>query len=154
MFGESKNTFENDRYRLELPAKGENLDLICQFIGGIAGKMGFCEQHIYQIELIVDEACANVVKHAYKKRVTPREIIQLTVEKHADKIEIAVADRGGGFDPAALKTPDMDVYLKNSLNGGLGLHLIKQFSDDVKFDINPGIRNEVKMVKFLKKCAN
>ena len=149
---ESSNKFRNDRFRLELPAKGENVDLVCKFISGIAGKMGFCEQHVYQIELIVDEACANVVKHAYKKTVFTRENLELVVEKHAEKIEISVADEGEGFDPGAIQPPDMEAYQRDPLNGCLGLHLIKQFSDEVKFDMNPGVRNEVKMVKFLKAC--
>lgn len=134
---------------LELPAEYENLDYICKFISGIAGSMGFSEQHIYQIELIVDEACSNVIKHAYRNSRHPKKIIQAGVEKHPEKIEIIIADSGSGFDPAAIKTPDLKEYQKKMIRGGLGLYLIKHFSDDVQFSIQPGVRNEVKMVKFL-----
>ena len=104
--------------------------------------------------MIVDEACANVINHAYKNTSHLNPNIYLTVNKNDEKLEIAVADEGDGFDPENIKTPDMDAYQKNSLNGGLGLHLIQQFSDEVSFEMNPGVRNEVKMVKFLKVCSN
>ncbi|MCB0275665.1 MAG: ATP-binding protein, partial [Calditrichaeota bacterium] len=52
-------------YRLKLPADSANLDIIRRFVSGIAENMGFSGDDIYEIELAVDEACANVVKHAY-----------------------------------------------------------------------------------------
>lgn len=145
----SKSTFVNDRFRLEIPAKQENVELVCKFISGIAGKMGFADQDIQKIALIVDEACANVVNHAYEKASALKGIMYLSIEKYREKIEIAVADKGAGFDPGEMAAPDMETYQKNSLNGGLGLHLIKEFSDEVQFEINPGVCNKVKMVKFL-----
>ncbi len=140
---------KHNTFRLKLPANSENLDIIRKFVSGIAENIGFDEENIYQIELAVDEACANVIKHAYKNTNTfPREI-SVTVREKVDRIEIAIADRGVGFNPKALKTPNMDEYLKRMKPGGLGVHLIKTLMDKVTFHIKPGVRNEVKMVKIL-----
>lgn len=136
-------------YNLELSAVGENLERIRNFIAGIAGEMGFDRQHINQIELIVDEACSNVIQHAYKNGNCREKTIRVSVKKHPGKIEIAIADRGDGFDPAAVKSPNLEEYQKKMIVGGLGLYLIKKFSDEVQFNIRPGVRNEVRMVKFL-----
>jgi serine/threonine-protein kinase RsbW len=144
-----KNGTQKNRYFLEIPAECENLGHVCKFVSGIAGSMGFSEQHLHQIELIVDEACTNVIKHAYQTGNYPRKIIQAKVEKHPEKIAIVIADRGAGFDPAAIKSPNLKEYQKRMIIGGLGLYLIKQFSDEVHFRIQPGVRNEVRMVKFL-----
>ena len=140
---------KKNSYRLKLPANSENLDIIRKFISGIAANMGFSEDDIYQIELAVDEACSNVIKHAYPDNETNEKVLNITVREKPDRLEITIADRGHGFDPNCLETPDMEKYLKSGKRGGLGIHLIKTLMDEVVFRIKPGVRNEVKMVKML-----
>lgn len=143
---------KNNSFRLKLPANSENLDIIRKFVSGIAENIGFNEEEVYQIELAVDEACANIINHAYKNDNMPAEkIIHVTVRTRKDRIEVKIADKGVGFDPDSLETPDMDRYLRERKQGGLGVHLIKTLMDEVKFQIKPGVRNEVKMVKYLQK---
>ena len=112
--------------------------------------MGFPDDEIYQIELAVDEACANVIEHAYIDEHSKERNIDVTVNKNPYQIAITIADFGVGFNPDALKTPDMDEYLKEMKPGGLGVHLIKALMDEVDFCMNPGFCNEVKMVKYFK----
>ena len=151
MAGKRTNTVpkKNNSFRLKLPAASENLDIIRKFISGIAENMGFSEEDIYQIELAVDEACANVIRHAYVGENTKEKHIHVSVKTKSKRIEIVIADTGVGFNPDTIKTPNMDEYLKKMKPGGLGLHLIKTLMDEVNFRINPGVRNEVKMSKNL-----
>ncbi len=151
MAGKKGNASPNKKnlFRLKIPADSENLDIIRKFIAGIAATMGFSEEEIYQMELAVDEACANVIKHAYVDEKTNEKNINVTVKKKTDQIEIKIADKGVGFDPSRIQSPDMEKYLKEMKQGGLGIHLIKSLMDDVKFHINPGVRNEVRMTKNL-----
>lgn len=140
---------KTNSFRLKLPANSENLDIIRKFIAGIAENMGFSEEEIYQIELAVDEACANVIRHAYVEENTKDKNIHVSVKSKAALIEITIADTGVGFNPDEIQTPNMDEYLKKMKPGGLGLHLIKTLMDEVNFRINPGVRNEVQMTKHL-----
>jgi serine/threonine-protein kinase RsbW len=153
MAGKSTKSVQkkNNLFRLKLPAASENLDIIRKFIAGIAENMGFSEEEIYQVELAVDEACANVIKHAYIDENTQEKNIHVTVKTKTRQIEITIADKGVGFNPQSIKTPNMDEYLKKMKPGGLGLHLIKTLMDKVYFRINPGVRNEVRMIKELSK---
>ncbi len=141
---------KHNEFHLKLPADSENLNVIRRFVIGIARKMGFHEDEICQIEVAVDEACANVIEHAYIDEQSKERNIDVTVKKNPDQIEITIADLGVGFNPDALKTPDMEEYLKEMKPGGMGVHLIRTLMDDVNFCINPGFCNEVKMVKYLK----
>lgn len=136
-------------FRMKIPANSENLDIVRKFVSGIAENMGFNEDEVYQIELAVDEACANVIKHAYTGTNTNSRLrnIFVTVRQRKEGIEITIADKGKGFNPDELRTPDMDEYLKRMKPGGLGVHLIKTLMDKVTFHIKPGVRNEVKMFK-------
>lgn len=136
-------------FRIKLPSETSNLDIIRKFISGIAENMGFSEEDVYKIELAVDEACSNVIRHAYQGLNDREKIIDITVRTKADRIEIVVADHGQGFDPDKLPTPKIEEYMKKMKRGGLGIYLMKTLMDRVRFKINPGVRNEVKLVKFL-----
>lgn len=153
MAGKKTNTSskKDNSFRLKLPANSENLDIIRKFISGIAENMGFSEEDIYQIELAVDEACSNVIRHAYLGKDNEKDNILVIVKTKPKQIVISIADTGIGFNPNSIKTPNMDEYLKRMKPGGLGLHLIKTLMDDVSFRIKPGVHNEVKMTKKLSK---
>ena len=139
---------KHSEFHLKLPADCENLNIIRRFVIGIARGMGFHEDEIYQIEVAVDEASANVIEHAYIDGQSKERNIDVAVKQNPDQIEITIADSGVGFKPDALKTPDMEEYLKEMKPGGMGVHLIRTLMDDVNFCINPGFCNEVKMVKY------
>lgn len=144
---------KSNQFRMKLPADSQNLDIIRKFISGIAENIGFSAEGIYEIELAVDEACANVINHAYSNTTneTGEKNISVRVKSKKDRIEIYIADRGVGFDPESLQAPDMNEYLREMKKGGLGVHLIRSLMDEVDFSINPGVRNEVKMVKYISK---
>lgn len=137
-------------YRLKLPADSGNLNIIRKFVAEISENMGFSEEEIYKIELAVDEACANVVKHAYLTNSKKEPVINIEAKDKTNRIEIIITDKGKGFDPKKIKKPEIEEYMKKMKKGGLGIYLIKELMDKVSFRIKAGVRNEVKMVKFLK----
>lgn len=131
-------------FTLNIPSRTDNLEIIRDFIIGIAKKFGFNDDGIGEIELAVDEACANVIKHAYNYDENKK--IDITVETNSSKLTITISDQGKGFDPAKLESPEQ--RLQKHARGGLGIALIKKVMDEVSFDINPG-SNHVKMVKYI-----
>lgn len=144
------NQRKEKTYRLKLPAASENLDIIRKFIAGISENMGFSEEEVYKIELAVDEACSNVVKHAYLTNSRTERVVNIEAHAKNDRLEIVISDKGKGFDPRKVKKPEIEEYMKKMKRGGLGIYLIKELMDKVSFRIKSGIRNEVRMVKFLK----
>ncbi len=137
------------KYQLKLPCDSENLDLIREFVGKIAASMGFEDEDVHKIELAVDEASTNVIKHAYKGVNLNNKSLLIEVFTYPDRLEINVTDRGQGFDPGKIKDPDLKENLKKMKRGGLGLYLIKTLMDQVTYNIKPGVKNQVKMVKYL-----
>lgn len=143
-----KQKEKGQKYRLKLPVDSANLEIIREFVAKIAQNIGFDEEQIHHIELAVDEASTNVLRHAYKGVKTNNKFIHIEVVAYPDRIEINVIDKGKGFDPDKIKTPDMNDYLKEMKRGGLGLYLIKTLMDKVDYFIHPGTQNRVKMVKY------
>jgi len=134
-------------YRLRIPSQTDNLEIIREFVARIAEKHGFDDEDVNKIELAVDEACANVIKHAYGRN--EYKPIDIVIKVDGRKLTVIVVDKGKGFDPKSIKAPDMKEYLSKMRVGGLGLYLMETLMDEVDFDIKPGKRNQVKLVKYL-----
>lgn len=137
-------------YSVRLPSQTDNLELIRNFIAGVARKVGFHEDDINKIELAVDEACTNVIEHAYKGR--KNENIDVAIQIDYQKFTVIVTDKGQRFTPADIEMPDMEEYLAELRVGGLGIYLMKTLMDEVQYQSDPDGRNRVKMVKhFIKR---
>lgn len=139
-----KNTF-----RIRFPSSTENLETIREFIGKLARKAGFNTEKADQIALAVDEACTNVIKHAHK--FDARRMIDLAVIYTNEKFEVVITDKGKGFDPSKMPKPDLDKYMHEARKGGLGIHLMKTLMDEVNYTFNPGVKNQVSLIKYLHK---
>ncbi len=137
-------------YRLK--AVMENVPGVTKHIARVAEELGFGPHARYQIELAIDEACANVVEHAYPREAQGEMEISCyfdTAGPEGRALVIRVRDWGTGFDPGAVEEPDIDAPLENRGLGGLGLFLVKQVMDWVTFHFDPERGNELLMFKRL-----
>lgn len=91
--------------------------------------------------LAVDEACQNVIRHAYGGGEGDL-ILRLNIA--ADTVEIDLIDFARPVDPAAVCPRDLD----DIRPGGLGTHFIREVMDDVRFLAPPpGAGNLLRMTK-------
>ena len=139
--------FEGE-YKLRIPSKTDNLELIRGFVAKVAEKVGFCTDDISKIELACDEACTNVMKHAYDKN-TKNTSLDVLIKIDYQKFTLVVTDHGKGFNPKTISMPNLQEYLAELKVGGLGIYLMKTLMDEVDYDIKPGVKNRVRMVKYL-----
>ncbi len=133
---------------IQIPSDSGCLELIREFIVQVMKKVGFSDDETDQIELAVDEACSNIVKYAYGNVSEQTNSIDLLIQVDKKKATITVRDQGRGFDAGCIDAPDMEAYLAELRSGGLGIYLMKSLMDDVTFDIQPGVKTEVKMIKY------
>ncbi len=125
----------------------ESLSDIREFVAGQARTHGFPEDEVANIVLAVDEACTNIIKHAY--RFASDKQIEISVGRQGREFEVIISDDGRSFDPAALRNPDLKEHLTHYRRGGLGVYLMKKLMDTVEYQFQPGQRNHVRLVKFL-----
>lgn len=132
---------------LHIESRTERLIAVRDFVSEAAREFGFADEDVNKIALAVDEACTNVIKHAY--RFAPDRDIAVTVRPHNTAFEVAIRDTGVGFDPSDVHAPDMKDYFSHFRKGGLGVYLMKRLMDKVEYEIDPGKRNEVRLTKYL-----
>ena len=136
-------------YRLKIPSQTDDLEVIRDFVAGVAKKVGFDGDEVNKIELAVDEACTNVIEHAYQYDEKKNIDVAIKIDYH--KFTVVVTDRGKGFNMQDIEMPDMKSYLAEIRVGGLGIYLMKTLMDEVDYHSEPGVKNEVRMVKYLLK---
>lgn len=125
--------------RVTIPS---DLSLLSEVIQGIlrpAAAMGYSEDAIFGLNLALEEALANAVKHGNKKDPTKRVHICHCVSPQ--QAYIAVRDEGEGFDPRAVPDPTQEENLEKPC--GRGIMLIRAYMDEVDFNESG---NEVRML--------
>lgn len=127
------------------PARYESLAAIDQFIVDAAERAGFDSCTVYQIQLAVDEACSNIIEHAYGGE--DRGIIECTQRLHDEDLTIVLRDYGQPFDPETVPEPNIKADLEERGEGGLGLYFIFQIMDEVVFDFDSEAGNVLTLVK-------
>jgi len=132
---------------IQIESRTERLIAVREFVSEAAHEFGFTDEDVSKIALAVDEACTNVIKHAYK--FDPTKTIQVVVRTDNGVFEIAIRDTGTQFNPAQVRRPDMKEYLSHYRKGGLGVFLMKSLMDKVEYEIAPGKMNEVRLIKYL-----
>ncbi len=136
-------------FALHVPSSTENLAMIREFVNSIGAQAGLPPQEGDKLVLAVDEACANVIEHAYGEDLTKEVSVRAALDD--SKIEITVIDTGASFDPAAIEQNDLRKLVAKRRSGGLGMLLIKSFMDEVHYQRILGQKNELRMVKRLKR---
>jgi len=132
---------------ITIQSRTERLIRVREFVSTGARKFGFSDEDVSKIALAVDEACTNIIRHAY--RSDPTKNISVTIKGRNGTFEVAIRDSGAEFDPAGVPSPDMQEYLTQYRRGGLGMYLMKSLMDKIEYEINPGMPNEVRLIKYL-----
>jgi sigma-B regulation protein RsbU (phosphoserine phosphatase) len=127
------------------PANFDQLDAIREFVGRIARSASMDDRDVYAVQLAVDEACSNIIEHAYDG-VTDGKI-EITCVYRQNELCIYLRDWGNPFDPSIATEPDLSVDLSERRVGGLGIFLIRKMMDEVRYDSEPDRGNLLKLVK-------
>lgn len=94
-----------------------------------------------KIELASEETIVNIIHHARPENIE----IELKIFPKSH-VEITFKDAGPPFNPLQVKPPDQTSPLEEREPGGLGIHLIRQTMDEVRYK-REGNRNILTLIK-------
>lgn len=127
------------------------MDTIREFAAQAARDAGMDDSDTYAVELSVDEACTNIIEHAYAE--TGDGDIEITCNSLEKALTIIIRDHGKPFDPSKVAAPNIDADLQSRSVGGLGVFLIKKLMDEVLFEPLGTSGNVLTLVKYCKSPA-
>jgi phosphoserine phosphatase RsbU/P len=128
--------------QLRFPARAAELKRIREAVRvGVEG-CGCSAKSTADIVLAIDEACQNIIRHAY--RGDSDNVIELEVEHRGDSLVFSLTDHAPAIDPSRVKPRNLD----DIRPGGLGTYFIRRVMDEVDF-LKPasGSGNLLKMVR-------
>jgi anti-sigma regulatory factor (Ser/Thr protein kinase) len=129
---------------LRVPARLESIRPLLALAGQFARKARLDDQDAFYCQLALDEACINIIEHAYPDNM-PGEI-EAEINVGDGIFVISLIDFGRSYDPSQVSPPPLKVTLDEVEPGGLGLHLMRTVMDEVRYI--PGPRcNQLVMVK-------
>src|SRR5881296_3068506 len=105
--------------KIQFSSHTGNLALMRNYVRRFLEAFPFSERQRTLMVLGVDEACSNIIRHAYHLR--DDQLISLSLEGKGDCVCVRLRDFGKQTSPNSMKGRPTDLIKP----GGLGLHLIR-----------------------------
>lgn len=142
---------KQQRFELEVESRLENLPVITNFVNNALSQLGVDPAVAFKIHLAADEACTNVIKHAYAGEAGP---LTLVMELVGTDMILTIGDKGKPFDLGTVPPPDLDADVEKRRIGGLGIHFMKTLMDEVSYSFDAEKGNRLILKKKLRKAKN
>ena len=105
---------------------------LADFIDDIGNEFSLAPDVRFNINLVLEEAVANIINYAYPK--DEHESIYLSARMHEDSIVLVLTDTGKEFDPTMAPEVDVTLSAEERQIGGLGIFLIRQIMNEVRYE--------------------
>ncbi|MBL8756819.1 MAG: ATP-binding protein [Phycisphaerae bacterium] len=147
---------QNPEISVELRSNPLYLSGMREMVSSVARRLGFADDACGQMALAVDEALCNIMKHGYEKatdrpiwmRLTPLGGVGTPETMHAHGnpttgLRIVLEDEARQVEPHQIKGRNLDEIRP----GGLGVHIIHEVMDEVRYEKRDGNGMRLTMVK-------
>jgi sigma-B regulation protein RsbU (phosphoserine phosphatase) len=127
---------------LRIEARVDQLRKIREAVREAVESCGCSAECAADVVTAVDEACQNVIRHAYGD--DPGGAIELEIKRCGEDLVVSLQDFAPEVDPKEIRPRDLDEIRP----GGLGTHLIREMMDSAEY-VRPesGRGNLLRMVK-------
>ncbi len=122
-----------------------NFEMAQGFVDGLLESHGCPAAVKFEIDLAIEEIFVNIADYAYTPDIGD-VVMKAELADDGMKLTLIFEDGGTPFDP--LKRPDPDINLPASEReiGGLGIFLVKETMDEMKYEYRDG-KNQLTLVK-------
>jgi serine/threonine-protein kinase RsbW len=129
---------------LRVEADVHQLARIRHFVTETASTLTQNTDAINDLILALTEAVTNVIVHGYQKTSGPLEI---TVGIESGALVTILSYRAPPFDPTRCPIPDTTLPLEKRPPGGMGVHMIRHLTNEIRYRRTPDGENELTLIK-------
>ena len=140
------NDGSDNTFQIVVPGDPRSLALVRSFVGHLAANAGFDDVEAQKIEVAVDEACANIIEHAYSE-MAQKPPVSIQIALREDDFVVQIVDEGKSFDKTNYRAPTFPKHWDDGNTRGVGVYLIHQCMDSVDFSKTAGEKNQLRLVK-------
>lgn len=105
---------------------------LATFIEEVGEAFALTPDVVLNLNLVIEEAVVNVINYAYPKE--QHESIYLSAHLHEGSIVLVLTDTGKEFDPTLAPDADITLSAEEREIGGLGIFLIRQIMNEVRYE--------------------
>lgn len=145
---ETGHTENRDGVRLSrsltLPNDVQTIPQLGEFVDGVGESLGLDMSLTMSLNLAIEEAVVNVMNYAYDAGTVGE--VRIDVEVAGNAMTVVISDSGRAFDPTQQPMADTTLSLEERQVGGLGIFLVRQLMDDIRYE-RVGDRNVLTLYK-------
>ncbi|HUS94068.1 MAG TPA: ATP-binding protein [Patescibacteria group bacterium] len=97
-----------------------------------------------ELKIAVNEALTNIIIHGYQGKPG---FIEIFVERDTNDIRLSLLDNAAAFDPTSVKPPDITIPLEQRPIGGMGIQMMRSFTDELDYRPTADGMNELIFIK-------
>lgn len=127
---------------ITVPSDPKYLSVIRSVTVTMGGLCRLTDPVIEEVKLAVDEACANVIKHAYRGDTRQKIVVKFKLGKKG--FEVIIEDNGIKAQPELIAGRSLDEVRP----GGLGIHFIKRTFDVFQFEEKKTKGNRLRLIRY------
>lgn len=137
--------------RLTVAATLDRLPGFLDAVGEVCDAAGADASTRHDLRLAVEEACVNVMRHAYRDGEPGELTLDVARETWlgTQAVRVLIQDRGTPFNPLQLAAPQCGADTEQLPLGGLGVHLMRQVTDVQHYHHDPVTGNNLTLVKYM-----
>lgn len=103
-----------------------------EFIDALGEDFSLAPDIVFNLNLVLEEAVVNIINYAYPKE--EHQYIYLSAKMNDGSIVLILTDTGKEFDPTAAPEADITLSADERQIGGLGIFLIRQIMNEVRYE--------------------
>jgi len=131
---------------ISIENKISSLNIIASYVEQFGEENNLSFNIVFELNLILDELITNTINYGYIDNEI--HMIDIFMDIENDNVIIKIIDDAKEFNPLSKDEVNTDKELEQRQIGGLGIHIVKQKTDDIYYE-RSGDRNILKLVKSL-----
>lgn len=124
------------------------LDTLCQKLKKFGKSLKLSKKCIMEINLALDELFTNIISYGFRDHL--EHLVKIQIMRENGTLTLCVEDDGIPFNPLETKEIELPCDIEGCNIGGLGLHLVKKFMDQVCYDRCEG-KNKLTLKKAIER---
>jgi serine/threonine-protein kinase RsbW len=131
-------------FSLTIAADLKQMAALYDFVQKTAAAFELGPSIVYDLQLAIEEAVSNIIRHGYQGQVGE---IEIEIEQVGRDIVGYVRDEAPPFDPTTAPAPDLTKPLLEQPSGGRGIFLMRQVMDETSHRVTARGGNELTLIK-------
>ena len=130
---------------LRVPARASHLALVGMVVRWFGHRAGLEDDKCRELEVAVDEACTNIIRHAFPGETAGD--VTILCAPLAGGLQVTILDKGQPFELDQAVQLGREKHARDPASGGMGWLLIRQLTDGVHYQHDEREGNRLTLIK-------